>query len=108
MKANRWIADCWDFQKLSKFIKSHLQQLKQGLFLLGLKLCEELILNVQLIQILNQDVYVVNQKTKEKFSFSQIRGNSQVLFQNETKLKSKSVRLIFVQKAVLQFTSSKF
>lgn len=61
----------------------------QGLFLQDSMQYEELILNGQLILILNQDVYVKNQKTREKFSFSQIRENWQVLFQNETKLKSK-------------------
>lgn len=80
----------------------------QGLYPLGLMQCEELTLSVQLIQILNQDVYARNQKTKEKFSFSQIHVNWQVLFQNETKLKSKFKKLTSVQKVVLQFKSSKF
>lgn len=80
----------------------------QGLYPLGLMQCEELTLSVQLIQILNQDVYARNQKTKEKFSFSQIHVNWQVLFQNETKLKSKFKKLTSVQKVVLPFKSSKF
>lgn len=80
----------------------------QGLFLQDSMQYEELILNGQLILILNQDVYVKNQKTREKFSFSQIRENWQVLFQNETKLKSKFEKLISVQTTVLLFKSSKF